>query len=205
MSFTGFSQKDFDTFQIDGLDERMSAIQERIQPKFKAISEEIINDLSDMVGHEMFLHVAKHARRKVNPPKDTWSAYCHNKRGYKKHPHFQIGVFDDHMFIWLAYIYELPNKAEIATALLDNIDSIIENIPNDYVLSLDHMEKKAESLQTIDLTGALERFRDVKKGEFLIGRHISANDPLLQDGDKLIAYIRDTFQTLTPIYKISMR
>nr|MBU5222976.1 DUF1054 family protein [Vibrio cholerae] len=32
MSFTGFTQKDFDTFTIDGLDARMEAIQERIQP-----------------------------------------------------------------------------------------------------------------------------------------------------------------------------
>ncbi len=41
MTFSGFEAKDFDTFTIEGLDERMEAIQKRIQPKFKQISEEL--------------------------------------------------------------------------------------------------------------------------------------------------------------------
>ncbi|UCZ51877.1 DUF1054 domain-containing protein [Bacillus shivajii] len=204
-TFNGFHKDDFNVFHIEGLEERMEGIKERIQPKFKNISEDIIENLSRSVGHEMHLHVAKHARRKVNPPNDTWSAYCHNKRGYKKHPHFQVGMFDDHVFIWLAFIYELPNKSEIANVFLDDLDSVKENIPNDYVISLDHMKKDAESIESIDLQKALERFRDVKKAEFLIGRHIDANDPLLQDGDKFINYVQETFEMLTPLYKMSMR
>ena len=38
------------------------------------------------------MHVAKHARRSVNPPIDTWVAFAPNKRGYKMLPHFQIGL-----------------------------------------------------------------------------------------------------------------
>ena len=34
-------------------------------------------------------HVAKHARRSVNPPKDTWVAFATSKRGYKMLPHFK--------------------------------------------------------------------------------------------------------------------
>ncbi len=72
MEFKGFTKKDFDTFQIPGLEERMEAIRERIQPKFHAIGQVLTNDLSVRTGNEMFLHIAKHARRTVNPPKDTW-------------------------------------------------------------------------------------------------------------------------------------
>ncbi|WP_096189276.1 DUF1054 domain-containing protein [Evansella halocellulosilytica] len=203
--FSGFHKEDFDVFHIEGLEARMEGIQKRIQPKFEAIAAEINSDLSEFVGNEMYLHVARHARRKVNPPNDTWSAYCHNRRGYKKHPHFQVGLFDDHLFIWLAFIYELPNKSNIAQTFLEDQDSIIENVPSDYVISLDHMKKDAESLGTIDLQHALERFRDVKKAEFLIGRHIKADDPILQNGKELISYILNTFKTLTPLYKMSMR
>ncbi len=111
----------------------------------------------------MYLHIARHARRTVNPPKDTWSAYAHNKRGYKKHPHFQVGLWHDHVFVWLAYIYELPHKSEIAKKFLDEIDDIKSTVPVDYQVSLDHMENKAESLKHINLEKALQRFQNVKK------------------------------------------
>ncbi|WP_416151087.1 YktB family protein [Salipaludibacillus sp. HK11] len=205
MNFNGFNKNDFDTFKLEELQDRMEAIQERIQPKFQAISDDVKDELSLILGQDMFLHIARHARRKVNPPSDTWSAYCHNKRGYKQHPHFQVGLFDDHVFIWLAFIYELPHKTEIAQRFMEEKDTIIETIPNDFVISLDHMKKFAEPLETIDLDHALTRFRDIKKGEFLIGRQIEATDPILKDGDKFINLVHDTFKTLTPLYKLSMR
>jgi uncharacterized protein YktB (UPF0637 family) len=37
MTFTGFIPTDFAAFQIDGLEARMEAIRERIQPKFRAL------------------------------------------------------------------------------------------------------------------------------------------------------------------------
>ncbi|SFB18226.1 Uncharacterized protein YktB, UPF0637 family [Lentibacillus halodurans] len=204
MKFTGFAQSDFDTFTIGGLEERMEAIRGNIQPKFKAIGEELSQTISDMTGNDIYVHIAQHARRTKNPPNDTWMAFCHDKRGYKKHPHFQIGLFDDHLFIWLAYIYELPNKQEMAKSFLDHMDDIQQSIPDDYVISLDHTKKDATSLAEIDLEQALTRFQNVKKAEFLIGRHFSPNDPVLQDGQAFLKEAKDTFEKLTPLYKISI-
>ncbi|WP_143833738.1 YktB family protein [Oceanobacillus senegalensis] len=198
MNLQGFEQRDFDTFTIDGLEKRMEAIQNRIQPKFQVIGSELVNFLSAHVGNELYLHIAKHARRTVNPPKDTWLAIADNKRGYKKHPHFQLGLFDDHLFLWLAFIYELPNKKEIGKTLLDHFEEI-KQLPEDFVVSLDHTKKDSIPLQNLELKH-LERFRDVKKGEFLIGRHLSHSDEKVQDGEKLLETAKDTFQTLIPFY-----
>lgn len=198
-----FTQHDFDTFKIDGLTERMEAIQTRIQPTFQKLGDALIDDVQALVGSEMYVHIAKHARRTVNPPNDTWMAFAGNKRGYKKHPHFQIGLWDDHLFIWLAFIYELPNKTNMAANFLHHIDELDTIIPNDYVISLDHMKKDAVKKQDIDLEKALTRFHDVKKAEFLVGRHIQPNDPILQDQDALLACIKETYQTLIPIYRMS--
>lgn len=206
MNFHGFTKEDFDTFHIVGLDERMNAIKERIQPKFKEIGDAIIDDIAALAGNEMYVHIAKHARRTKNPPNDTWLAIASNKRGYKKHPHFQIGLFDDHVFLWLAYIYELPNKKAIAETLLDHIGEIKKEIPKDFVISVDHTKKEAFSINEEDmLTNALERFRDIKKGEFLIGKQISSDDPLLTDEGKFIDLAKDTFKTLMPIYQLSYK
>ncbi len=204
MVFTGFTQKDFDTFMIDGLDSRMEAIQERIQPKFREIGTELTEQLSGKLGMEMFLHIAKHARRTVNPPKDTWLAIASNKRGYKQHPHFQVGLFDDHLFIWLAYIYELPKKKEIAEGFLKNYELLQSTLPKDYYLSMDHMKKEAVKIGEADLTASLTRFRDVKKAEFLVGRQIPTGDPILSNGEALLSLIEETYDTLLPIYKLSL-
>lgn len=203
MEFIGFEEADFDVFTIEGLDERMQAIQERIQPKFQAIGETLTNDLSALLGNEMHLHIAKHARRTVNPPKDTWLAICSNKRGYKAHPHFQVGLFDDHVFIWLAFIYELPNKTDIAKNFLKNLKTIDVTTPKNYLVSLDHTKKDASLISEISLKKALERFRDVKKAEFLVGQHIKRNDPLLKDGEAFIETARQTFETLLPLYQMA--
>lgn len=205
MPFNGFEQTDFDTFNIVGLDDRMAAIQTRIQPKFNLIGEILTDDLSAMIGSEMYLHIAKHARRTVNPPKDTWLAIAGNKRGYKKHPHFQVGLFDDHLFIWLAFIYELPNKTSMAQNFLTNIQTIRKTIPENFVISQDHTKKDALLVTDIDLENVLKRFRDVKKAEFLIGRHIDAHDTILKDGERLIELMKTTLETLVPIYRLAYK
>lgn len=205
MNFTGFTEEDFQTFQINGLTERMTAIQERIQPKFNQLGSALADDLAALLGQEMFLHIARHARRKVNPPNDTWLAVADNKRGYKQHPHFQVGLFDDHVFVWLAFIYELPRKKEIAHAFLTHQQMLHNTIPADYVVSLDHLKKDAQTWEELDIEQALERFRDVKKAELLIGRHIQADDPVLQDGKALYTLIKETFKTLLPIYQLAYK
>ncbi len=204
--FTGFTKEDFETFSIEGLEERMEAIQGRIQPKFKGVGQVLCDDLSAVSGNEMYLHIAKHARRTVNPPKDTWLAICHDKRGYKKHPHFQVGLFDDHVFIWFALIYEAPNKSTIAQNFLNNLDEVYETIPREYVISMDHMKKEAQTMSSLDkqdFENMLIRFRDVKKAEFLVGRHVAANDPILSNGEQFLQLAKNTMETLMPLYKAS--
>ncbi|EJW17468.1 DUF1054 domain-containing protein [Paenibacillus alvei] len=207
MSFTGFYPSDFETFTIEGLDARMEAIRERIQPKFRAIGEQLISDVAMHSGTEMFLHIAKHARRTVNPPKDTWLAIGPSKRGYKSLPHFQVGLFDDHLFIWLAFIYEVANKRNIAQTMLDHQKKLRSIIPDDYVLSMDHMKKDAlriGELNDADMTDKLTRFRDVKSAEWLVGRHIAMNDPLLQNGEAFMELARQTITTLMPLYRMAV-
>lgn len=206
MRFEGFTETDFDSFRIAGLDARMEAIRSRIQPKFKALGEQLSVDIAASAGCELFLHIAQHARRKVNPPVDTWLALCHNKRGYKQHPHFQVGLFDDRVFLWFALIYELPDKKAIAGEYLKHVRKFKQSIPADYQLSFDHMQKDAVtagSLSESELRKALERFRDVGKAELLVGRYLDANDPVLKDGAAFIELAKRTFETLMPLYRIS--
>ncbi|SDC78294.1 Uncharacterized protein YktB, UPF0637 family [Paenibacillus sp. UNCCL117] len=205
MAFSGFTQEDFDTFHIEGLEGRMEAIRQRIQPKFKELGGELLQELSVQTGEELFLHIAQHARRTINAPVDTWMAFAGNKRGYKQHPHFQIGLFDDHVFIWLALIYELPSKQTIAKAYIRELDKITA-LSADMKLSFDHMKKEHVSLGELsetDLIRALERFRDVKKVEFLIGRTVAASEAGQLESQAFLELVKRTFTELLPLYQLA--
>ncbi|MBC6314109.1 YktB family protein [Listeria grandensis] len=197
-----FTKKDFKAMQAPGLEKRMEAIQTQIQPKFREIGDGLATYLSAKTGDKMFLHVARHARRSVNPPESTWLAVAGNKRGYKKHPHFQVGIWDEYVFIWLAFIYETENRAIVVHNFLENLDQL-EKLPADFSISLDHTEKPTSLVQNTNLTKALERFRDVKKGEFMVGRIFKPGDDTLKNDARFTKALEETIDLLLPLYNMS--
>lgn len=204
MNNVKWAPEDFQVFEINGLDERMEALTNIIRPKFHELSEIFTGYFSAQTGEEFFGHVAKHARRTVNPPKDSWVAFAPYKRGYKSLPHFQIGLWGTHLFIVVAVIYEAPQKREMAQRLLTNINTI-KDLSDDYVISGDHMQPGALSLKEArdeKLEQLLVRLRDVKKGEFLVGRHIPANEAIQMSSEHFLQLAEKTFDELLPIYEI---
>ncbi|MEW9050317.1 MAG: DUF1054 domain-containing protein [Neobacillus sp.] len=207
MEFNGFTNEDFDVFQIDGLEARMDALKETVRPKLETLGQYFAPVLSSLTGDEMFVHVAKHARRTINPPKDTWVAFANNPRGYKMLPHFQIGLWNTHLFIWFAVIYEAPQKQEIANRLIKNLNKVYRDIPNDYAWSLDHT--KAESykhgeLSKEQLLAHFERLKNVKKAEILCGFELNRDDVIRLGADGLINQIDEVFSKLAPLYKMAL-
>ncbi|KYG89367.1 DUF1054 domain-containing protein [Metasolibacillus sp. FSL H7-0170] len=194
-----WTNEDFQVFSIEGLDERMQALTTIIRPKFHLLGEHFATYFSAKTGDEFFPHVAKHARRTINPPKDSWVAFAPYKRGYKALPHFQIGLWGTHLFIVVAVIYEAPQKAEMAERLLANIKQF-EKLKNDFVISGDHMSPNVESLDKEKLQKLLQRLRDVKKGEFLVGRHLTIEQATAMTADEFLTFAEETFGALLPIY-----
>ncbi|GAF63923.1 hypothetical protein BTS2_0815 [Bacillus sp. TS-2] len=208
MDFKGFNQNDFNVFQLEGLDNRMSAIKDHIQPKFEALATTIEPTLTSLSGDEMYTHIARHARRTVNPPNDTWVAFANNKRGYKMLPHFQVGLFDSHVFVWFAVIYECPIKASFAELLLKHPNKWLKEIPKDFVWSTDHMKPDAlkhGDLKKQDLIDMFTKLKEVKKAELLCGIHINRDEQILQNGPAFVDKIEQTFKILTPLYNVAKK
>ncbi|SDM61969.1 Uncharacterized protein YktB, UPF0637 family [Fictibacillus solisalsi] len=208
MQFDGFNEKDFSVFAIDGLEARMEKLIERVRPKLEELGKHFAAELSSSTGEEMFYHVAKHARRTVNPPNDTWVAFSSSNRGYKKLPHFQIGLFETHIFIWFAVIYESPVKKEFAALLKKEMDSINKNIPDNFVWSQDHMKPDAFShldVKNGKLSDFINSLANVKKAELLCGIHIPKEEAIRMDGDTFIHKADSVFQTLMPLYQLKKK
>ncbi len=202
-SFTGFTQDDFDVFTIPGLENRMEALRGNVSPKLEAIATELAPTLTALTGDEMFVHVAKHARRTINPPKDTWAALANNKRGYKQYPHFQIGLWESHLFIWFAVIYESPIKQSYAKILQKHKNKIEKEIPKSFVWSKDHMQPDVIPHEEADLDSLFTRLENVKKAEILCGLTFDRNDPLLKDGQAFLVKCEETFQKLHYLYQLT--
>lgn len=206
MSFSGFTKADFDVFTIEGLDARMEALKLQIRPKLEELGNHFAPTLSSLAGEEMHYHVAKHARRTINPPKDTWVAFASNPRGYKMLPHFQIGLWESHVFIWFAVIYEAPDKQAFGKKLAENIDSIYSQIPKDFYWSGDHMKPGAtlhSELSKEELLSMFTRLQTVKKAEILCGMNIARDQAVKMSSDEMLSRIEFVFKEILPLYKLA--
>ncbi|MFZ2572285.1 MAG: DUF1054 family protein [Trichococcus flocculiformis] len=199
-----FDKADFNVFDIQGLDERMAGIRERIQPKFRHFAEAVARLIVSEEGAESVpVHVAKHLRRTKHAPENTWCAIGGDARGYKKYPHFQIGIAKEGVSFYLCLIDQPIKEKEMAAALLERTPEL-ERLPRDYVVSVDHTVPAVLPLEAVDWESVLIRLRDVKKAELLIGRKLAPSDPRLATEAGTLAVMEDTLRELLPIYRACM-
>jgi uncharacterized protein YktB (UPF0637 family) len=199
-----FSKEDFNVFDIQGLDERMAGIRERIQPKFRhfaAAGARLI--VSEEDAESVPVHVAKHLRRTKHAPENTWCAIGGDARGYKKYPHFQIGIAKEGVSFYLCLIDQPVKEKEMAAALLERIPEL-RHLPRDYVVSVDHTVSTVLPIEAVDWETVLIRLRDVKKAELLIGRKLAPADPRLATEAGTLAVMEETLSELLPIYQACM-
>lgn len=139
--------------------------------------------------------------------KHTWVAFADNPRGYKMLPHFQIGLWNTHLFIWFAVIYEAPQKQEFAARFTKKINKIYKEIPKDFVWSLDHTKPESVShgqLSKEDLRGMFDRLENIKKAEILCGYEIKRDDVLNLSAEDFLKHVEYVFNKIAPLYKIAL-
>ncbi|MFL2099304.1 DUF1054 family protein [Desemzia sp. FAM 23991] len=196
-----FTQTTFSIFSIEGLEERMKEIRTHIQPTFQSLGEFISKSLIAQLGGAVLpVHVAKHLRRTKFAPESTWVGIGGDARGYKKYPHFQIAIDRKAVYIWLAFIDNPQFENEMASSFLKFPESIAQ-LSKDYIVSLDHTKDKVTVIDEMDITAALTRWQKVKKGEFMVGRYLKEDDPILDTADQTEQFILDTVRDLVPLYK----
>lgn len=196
-----FTRESFEVFAVQGLKARMEAIQSQIQPVFQTIDEAVKEELEAMLQEELFIHIAQHRRRSVHPPENTWSAISRQKRGYKMEAHFQLGIWPEYVTLYLSLIDQPPAKAAMAQEMLDHPE-LFDHLPADTVVNLDHTKDEFKSLQDTDLEKALIRLKNVKKGEFQIGRIILKNSSLWDHPADALPYMKESYRALVPLYQL---
>ena len=146
-----FTQKSFEIFKIEGLEPRMTEIRSEIQPVFSEIGQKLLTELSVKIpNQEFYFHIAQHRRRTANAPENTWSAISTKVRGYKMEAHFQLGIWEDYVFIYLSMI-DQPKKQKRIRQLTDKsvsrkvTDRRFRNLKRPYkkqkLIPCQHLEK----------------------------------------------------------------
>src|SRR5262249_37150707 len=88
----GFEEADFSLFSIPDFPGRMGAIRGKLRPKLIALGDDLNDRIAALTGIPSFPHVAQHMRRRVNPPVETWAAFCRDRKGYKRWTHHRAAV-----------------------------------------------------------------------------------------------------------------
>ncbi|WP_326716993.1 DUF1054 family protein [Vagococcus jeotgali] len=198
-----FDDKSFDVFNIEGLEARMVGIREVIQPIFNELDTYFVDELSSEVGEVLPIHIAQHRRRTANAPDFTWSAMGGDKRGYKKYPHFQLGITPEYALMWLSFIDNPEFEVDMAELMLENL-AWFTQLPSEMMINTDHTKNNYHSLEKEQLVKDLTRFKTVKKGEFQIGRVLTREKLVKLSQDEAREYMLETYKSLVPIYLACM-
>ena len=208
MAFTGFTASDFKVFDLKGFQPRMAAIRGQIRPKLEALGASLLPDVARATGAEAFAHVAKHARRTVNPPDDTWVAFGPDKRGYKKSCHLKVAVSRRCVRFLFEAGPEFADKKKWAAAWKRNAGRLAPTLKKAKGLAWfknEHDEEPAAILvdlsteEIVRLADELTRTRD---GQFVLGRLVSESDAASWGADEYTKAAAATFEVLAPLYRL---
>src|ERR1700682_2728661 len=92
MAGMGFTPTHFAVFKVEGFNERMQQIYAHVRPKLVRLGDELAPQLARKLHLEFFPHVARHARRTVNPPPETWAAFGPSPKGYKRYGYLALCI-----------------------------------------------------------------------------------------------------------------
>ena len=208
MASSAFVAGDFKVFNVSGFKPRMSEIRARVRPKLDALGGSLAPAVSRSVGGEVFAHVAKHARRTVNPPDDTWVAFGPDARGYKKHGHFKIAVSQSGVRFLFEIGPEHAEKRRWASAWKKNapkVGPVLRRVKHLAWFKNEHDNEPAAPLADLtpeklgELADELIRTRD---GQLVVGRAVAAEEAARWSETQYRSAALETFRTLAPLYRL---
>src|SRR2546426_11515235 len=208
MPSPAFVASDFKLFEVKGFKPRMDEIRARVRPKLDAFGGRLAPTISRSVAAEVFPHVAKHARRTVNPPDDTWVAFGPDARGYKKHCHFKVAVSRRAVRFLFEVGPEHADKKRWAAAWKRNaprLGPVLRRVKGLAWFKNEHDEEAASPLadlspeQLAELADELTRTRD---GQLVLGRVVPAEQASRWTEAQYRDAALETFRALAPLYRL---
>jgi len=197
----GFKRRDFDIFAVEGFSDRMRLLYEHVRPRLVKLGEELTPEISRKLHLEFFPHVAKHARRTVNPPAETWAAFGPSPKGYKRYGYLALCISGAGLHARAVVKTEADHRAEMGAKIRAHADELAKSFRGTRIA---HYEKW--DFRNLPTAGAAEpAFFDAiadafakKTGVLDVGFGWKMHDALRLDRAELL----DAFAELAPLYRI---
>jgi uncharacterized protein YktB (UPF0637 family) len=208
MPSAAFGPADYRIFEIKGFQPRMGQIRARVRPKLETLGKSLAPAVARSVGGETFAHVARHARRTVNPPDDTWVAFAPDARGYKKHCHFKVAV-SRHCVRFLFEIGpEHADKKRWAAAWKKNagkLTPVLRRMKGLAWFKNEHDEAPAAALADMtaeDVAALADEVVRRRDGQLVLGRAVPAEEAARWPEARYREAALETFRALAPLYRL---
>ncbi len=202
MATIGFTRDDFEVFGIPTFRERMDAMKERIRPRLIELGKELQPALNDLGQNEVFPHVAKHARRTVNPPPETWVAFGPSARGYKKFGYFGLVISGGGLHTRIVVKDEVENRPRMAKLLLNRAEALSDIFGKQEMARYDRWDYEGmpEPVKpTRDFWKAVAEALAKKTG----GLDVGFGWPVNRAVKLMSKQVLEAFETLVPVYEIT--
>ncbi|HTR60743.1 MAG TPA: DUF1054 family protein [Candidatus Binataceae bacterium] len=201
MSRVGFAREDFQVFRIGGFSARMNEIYARIRPRLVRLGDQLAPELGRQLHMEFFPHVAKHARRTVNPPPETWTAFGPSPRGYKRYGYLALCISAAGLHARAVVKSEADGRLAMADEIEARAAELEKSLRGTKIARYDHWDfamLPAEVPASTELFGELGKSLRKKTGGIDLGFGWTQADALHLDRAELL----DAFRELEPLYRI---
>ena len=205
-----FTAKEFEIFTIPGFDARMPRIRAEITPKLKDLGALVAPRLEAEGGLPFHAQAAQHLRRTVNPPEETWVAFCREARGYKPYVHLRVAINAEGVKLtcWVeedaddkpVFAANLRRKAkEIGDYLKEHPEIRSHHAEANYGRQLPGLQLNKKGLT--ELAGRLEKVRS-QHVNFAVS--IPRADLSLKSTTRFVDVCVERLVLLMPIYRLGL-
>jgi uncharacterized protein YktB (UPF0637 family) len=197
----GFTPGDFEVFSVDGFNERMQQIYARVRPKLIRLGDDLSPVIASRLHMEFFPHVAKHARRTVNPPPETWAAFGPSPKGYKRFGYLALCISGAGVHARAVVKSEADMRPEMGRLLKLRGAQLAKAFDGTRIARYDKWnfhEMPAEVAADADFFSELGQSLEKKTGGIDVGFGWQVSKAARLDRDELI----DAFRELEPLYRL---
>jgi len=201
MATLGFTPVDFRVFSVEGFNERMQQIYAHVRPKLVRLGDELAPAIARRLHMEFFPHVAKHARRTVNPPPETWAAFGPSPKGYKRFGYLALCISGTGIHARAVVKSEADMRPEMGALLTARGAQLAKAFNGTGIARYDKWDFRQmpeEVAADADFFSALGLSLEKKSGGIDVGFGWKVKEALRLDREEVI----DAFRELEPLYRV---
>jgi uncharacterized protein YktB (UPF0637 family) len=201
MATLGFTPVDFEVFRVEGFDERMQQIYAYVRPKLIRLGDELAPEIARRLHMEFFPHVAKHARRTVNPPPETWAAFGPSSKGYTRFGYLALCISGAGIHARAVVKSEADQRPEMGRLLKAHGAQLVKAFDGITIARYDKWDfcqMPEGAAADADFFSALGLNLEKKNGGIDVGFGWKVKEALRLGREEVV----DAFRELEPLYRV---